>query len=89
MIEHGSPSPRLDLQVDGVFYEDEARHLASILARVAPWQRVRVYFHHVRQFHDRVMAMLAGELSAPYGRNIELVGLSRHHHRILRYMTAH
>jgi hypothetical protein len=90
MFEHGSTASaqRLDLQVDGVFDEEEARHLVSLLARFAPRQRVRVYFHHVRQFHDRVVALLVGELTAPYGRNIELAGLSQHQLRVLRYMTG-
>ncbi len=90
MIEHASSSPplRLDLRVDGVFDEEEARHLSGLLARFAPRQRVRVYFHHVRQFHDRVVAILARELTAPYGQNIELVGLSQHHLRVFRYMTG-
>ncbi len=90
MTERGSPSApqRLELQIDGVFDEEEARHLTHLLARFAPRQRVRVYFHHVRQFHDRVVAILARELSAPYGRNIELVGLSQHHLRVFRYMTG-
>lgn len=91
MLEHGSPasSKRIDLQVDGIFDEEEATRLVSVLARLAPWQRVRVHFHHVIQFHDRVVAMLARELSATYGRNIELVGLSRHQLRVLQYMTPH
>lgn len=88
MNEHGSTAERLELRVQGVFDEDEARHLAEVLSRVAPRQRVRVHFHHVRHFHDHVVAMLAHELSASYGRNIELVGLSQHQHRMLRYMTG-
>lgn len=88
MNEQGSAGAELEFRVQGVFDEEEARHLAEILSRVAPRQRVRVHFHHVRLFHDHVVAMLAHELSASYGRNIELVGLSQHQHRMLRYMTG-
>lgn len=83
-----SGAERLELRVQGVFDEDEARHLTEVLSRVAPRQRVRVHFHHVRLFHDHVVALLAHELASSYGRNIELVGLSQHQHRMLRYMTG-
>jgi hypothetical protein len=89
MNEHPSSSAeRLELRVQGVFDEDEARQLAEVLSRVAPRQRVRVHFHHVRHFHDHVVALLAHELAASYGRNIELVGLSQHQHRLFRYVTG-
>ncbi len=89
MNEHPSSSAeRLELRVQGVFDEDEARQLAQVLSRVAPRQRVRVHFHHVRHFHDHVVAVLAQELAASYGRNIELVGLSQHQHRLFRYVTG-
>lgn len=76
----------LDLHVSGVFDDEEARRLAEVVARVAPWERVRVHFHHVQLFHDHVVAILARELTAPYGRNIELIGLTRHLDRMLRYL---
>jgi hypothetical protein len=87
LAQGSSKAAPLELQVGGVFDVEEAQRLAEIIARVAPWEPVRVHFHHVRQFHDHVLAILARELSAPYGRNIRLVGLSRHHDRMLRYMV--
>jgi hypothetical protein len=89
MKEHPiTGAERLELRIQGVFDEDEARKLAEVLSRVAPRRRVRVHFHHVRLFQDHVVAVLAQELASTYGRNIELVGLSQHQHRMLRYLTG-
>ncbi len=82
-----SPGARLDLQLHGSFDQAEASLLHAILARVAPLGPVRVDFHDVRTLHDVALSLLARDLAAPYGRNVELVGLSQHHHRLLRYIA--
>ncbi len=89
MLERqGTAAERLELQVRGVFDEQDARHLLEILGRLAPRMRVRVHFHEARHVEDYVVAMLARQLAGPSARDIELVGLSQHHLRMLRYVTT-
>ncbi len=74
--------------VHGTFDASDARRLHDVLAELAPSSRVRVDFHEVRLFDDSAVARLSRDLTGPYGANVELVGLSEHHHRLLRYMGA-
>jgi anti-anti-sigma regulatory factor len=72
----------------GSFDAAEGRRLHDVLTELAPSVHVRVDFHEVRLFDDGAVARLSRELSSSYGSNVELVGLSEHHHRLLRYMGA-
>jgi ABC-type transporter Mla MlaB component len=86
--ERPGPAGRLDLHLHGSFDRDDAYLLHALLSRVAPAHLVRVDFHEVRTLHDAALSLLARELAAPYGRHLELVGLSEHHHRLLRYIAV-
>ncbi len=71
------------LQVDGAFDPDEADRLHLLLLALAPDRPVTLDFRAVRLFHDSAVARLARELGQ---RRVALLGLSEHHHRLLRYI---
>ncbi len=79
-------SGRTELVLHGSFDAAEARRLHDMLADLAPETQVRVDFHEVRLFDDFAVALLSRDLATAYASNISLVGLSEHHHRLLRYM---
>ena len=81
-------SGRTDIVLHGSFGAAEARRLHELLSDLAPAAQVRVDFHGVRLFDDYAVALLARDLATEYASNISLVGLSEHHHRLLRYMSA-
>jgi anti-anti-sigma regulatory factor len=82
-------SGRTEVVLHGSFDASEERRLHELLADLAPCGPVRVDFHEVRLFDDYAVAQLARDLSAAYAPNVSLVGLSEHHHRLLRYMGTH
>jgi anti-anti-sigma regulatory factor len=72
------------LQLHGSFDAQDARELHEVLQAVDRDAHVTVDFREVRLFHDYAVAMLARDVSrAP---NVALLGLSEHHHRLLRYL---
>ncbi len=74
------------VEVDGAFDPDEADRLHALLLDLEPDRPVTLDFRAVRLFHDLAVARLARELG---GRRVALLGLSEHHHRLLRYIGPH
>ena len=72
----------------GSFDATEAHRLLDVLARLPASARVSVDFHETRLVDDCAFAMLADQAIAEHGPTVELVGLSRHLHRLLRYMAS-
>jgi anti-anti-sigma regulatory factor len=81
-------SGRTELVLHGSFDAGEAHRLHALLSDLAPGGPVRVDFHEVRLFDDFAIALLSRDLSTAFASNISLVGLSEHHHRLLRYMGS-
>ncbi len=71
--------------VAGTFGADDARELRRLLAELDPGGRVTVDFHDVRRLDDVAVSALGQGLGGG-GPQVELVGLSDHHRRLLRYV---
>ncbi len=72
----------------GSFDATEAHRLLDIVAGLPRSTRVSVDFHEARLVDDFAFATLAGQVVGEDGPYIELTGLSRHLHRLLRYMGS-
>ncbi len=75
------------LVVLGTFDAAEAERLHDALVKIERERPVTIDFHEVRLFKDFAVAGLVQEIAARMGR-VTLVGLSEHHHRLLRYVGA-
>ncbi len=72
----------------GSFDAMEAHRLLDIVGRLPLSARVSVDFRETRLVDDFAFAMLAGPIVAGDGPYFQLVGLSRHLHRLLRHMDS-
>ena len=72
----------------GSFDATEAHRLLDVLARLPASARVSVDFHEARLVDDCAFAMVAKQAIAEHAPTVELVGLSGHLHRLLRYITS-
>ena len=71
--------------VEGSFDAADADHLRTIVSALEAGGLVTLDFHEVRSASDTAIAGLAsGLLEAP--GHVSMVGLSEHHHRVLRYI---
>ncbi len=68
----------------GCFDADALHALHDVLAELRRAGHVTLDFREVRLFHDSAVAMLARELD--WIHPVSIVGLSEHHHRLMRYM---
>ncbi len=75
------------LMVQGTFNVADADSLHDALHELAPEKPVAVDFHQVRLFADFAVARLVQEIADRPG-HVTLIGLSEHHHRLLRYVGA-
>jgi anti-anti-sigma regulatory factor len=75
------------LVLEGTFDVAEADSLDDALHHVAPERPVAIDFHQVRLFNDFAVARLAQVIADRPG-HLTIVGLSEHHHRLLRYVGA-
>ena len=73
------------LALNGAFGPVEQERLNSVLRELDPGQPVTIDFREVRLFHDLAVARLARDVRDLH-RCVSLVGLSEHHHRLLRYI---
>lgn len=71
------------IRIDGTFDRQAASRLSGWLGEVPPEAPVVLDFSRVREFHDFGVAAMASQLAgrAP----VQVVGLGRHQHRLLRY----
>jgi hypothetical protein len=70
------------LVLRGPFDDAEVEKLHEVLRAIEPGSHLTLDFREVRLFHDTAVARLAKELA---GRRVSLLGLSDHHHRLMRY----
>jgi anti-anti-sigma regulatory factor len=75
------------LVLEGTFDAADVDSLHDALHDVARERPVAIDFHLVRLFKDFAVARLVGEIAARSG-HVNLIGLSEHHHRLLRYVGA-
>ncbi len=73
------------VELTGAFDPAEADRLHALLLELEPAMPVTLDFREVRLFHDLAVARLARELDGEH-RHVALLGLSEHHHRLLRYI---
>ncbi len=75
------------LVLEGTFDAANADSLHDALHDVARERAVAIDFHQVRLFNDFAVASLVREIAERPG-HVTLLGLSEHHHRLLRYVGA-
>ncbi|OFX25459.1 MAG: hypothetical protein A2V77_15395 [Anaeromyxobacter sp. RBG_16_69_14] len=75
------------LVLEGTFGAADADSLHGALHDVARERPVAIDFHQVRLFDDFAVARLVTEIADRPG-HVTLIGLSEHHHRLLRYVGA-
>jgi anti-anti-sigma factor len=80
---HGSESV---LVVHGSLDAHAVDAVGTTLADLAPGARVTIDLHDVRICDDAALAVLARAATRNCTAHVELVGLSGHQERILRYM---
>jgi anti-anti-sigma regulatory factor len=73
----------LVIQIDGTFDTQAATRLSGWLGEVPAGSLVVLDFSHVREFQDFGLAAMAKQLASR--DTVQLVGLSRHQQRLLRY----
>jgi hypothetical protein len=73
------------LELNGSFGPLEEERLNSVLRALDPETPVTIDFRAVRLFHDIAVARLARDICELH-RRVSLIGLSEHHHRLLRYI---
>ncbi len=70
------------IALEGVFDGAEADRVLALVSTLPRATRVRVDFHEVEFVDEFALTTFVAEAAA----GVELVGLSRHLHRLLRYM---
>lgn len=85
MIQTRDDGPATVLELDGSFGPVEEETLSDVLRELEPDRPVTIDFREVRLFHDIAVARLARDIGELH-RSVALVGLSEHHHRLLRYI---
>jgi anti-anti-sigma regulatory factor len=76
----------LVLVVHGAFDRQGTQDVEAAVAELGPGARVTIDLHDVRVCDDAAVAQLARDLSEDLAASVELVGLSEHHWRLLRYL---
>src|SRR5688572_16078625 len=81
-------TPESLLDAGSIFDVQAALKLAEAIARVPPGTEVIIDFTHTRACHDFALAALSHALVrlGRDGPRVKTRGLSRHHHRVLRYL---
>ena len=72
-----------EVRVSGAFDDAMAAWVVSEIARAGK-DRVLVDLRGARELHDRAIAKLA----RPLGPRVSVIGLSRHHVQLMRYLTS-
>ena len=85
MIHRHEQGRKTVLQVNESFGPREEERLNTVLQHLDPERPITIDFREVRQFHDLAVARLARDIVALH-RDVSLIGLSEHHHRLLRYI---
>jgi anti-anti-sigma regulatory factor len=75
------------LVVQGTFDVADADALHDALHAITREKPVTIDFHLVRLFNDCAVARLLQEIADRPG-HLTLIGLSEHHHRLLRYVGS-
>ena len=75
----------LVIRMDGAFDTESAQEIARQLAALPEGAEVYVDLTHVRQFHDRGVAVL-GDILASTRVRVSVRGLRQHQYRMLRYL---
>jgi hypothetical protein len=76
------------VSVEGAAFDSAAaEHLHSLLLKLDPAQPITIDLRSVRIVHDTAVAQLAGDLLPSFHR-VLLLGLSEHHHRLMRYFAT-
>jgi len=79
----GGSRPRRTIRVTGVLDMSEARRLAEALSLSSDGAELRVDLRSARETHDAAVVALARALGLHNG---SILGLSRHHERLLGYV---
>jgi hypothetical protein len=75
------------VKIEGAFDAAAARAIqAAFLGGVT---RFTLDLSRALQIHDSGLALVASDLLTPAARAVTIVGLGRHHERLLRYLGAH
>lgn len=74
--------------LQGAFDSAEARRILEVVLGLPPRSKVRVDFHEAERVDEYAFASFVGEVTPDRCPAIELIGLSRHLERLLRYMGA-
>ncbi len=77
---------RTVIVLHGAFDSSEALRVLDIVSSLPASERVRVDFHETRRVDDFAFASFAGEVAPDERARVELVGISRHLERLLRYL---
>jgi hypothetical protein len=88
IAEERQEGGRTIIVLTGSFDATEAHRLLEVVAKLPRSARVSVDFHEARLVDDCAFATLAGHLSPDREPYVELVGLSNHLHRLLRYIGS-
>ncbi len=75
---------RVVVTLHDCFDASDLRKLHEVLSEAPTGCPITLDFREVRLFHDAAVAQLARELSS--APEVSVVGLSEHHHRLLRYL---
>jgi len=81
----GREGPTRTIRVTGVLDMSEALRLAEIVRRSADGAALSVDLRSARETHDAAVVALARALGE---RDVAIVGLSRHHERLLGYVGS-
>jgi hypothetical protein len=77
---------RVVLVVHGSFDRQDTRDVEAAVEGLGPGARVTVDLRDARVCDDAALAELARDLTGGLALDVELLGLSDHHRRILRYL---
>jgi anti-anti-sigma regulatory factor len=77
---------RVVLVVHGSFDRQDTRDVEAAVEGLGPGARVTIDLRDVRVCDDAAVAKLARDLTDDLALNVELLGLSDHHRRLLRYL---
>ena len=75
----------LVIRMDGAFDTESAQAIGRELAALPEASEVYIDLSHVRQFHDRGVAVLGDILAATHAR-VSVRGLRQHQYRMLKYL---
>jgi hypothetical protein len=84
-IETPAGSSGTVVALEGHFGTAEADRLHAALQQLAPDRPLTIDFRAVRVFHDSAVVRIATDLASGHGMHVNVLGLSEHHWRLLRY----